>query len=1064
MIGKTARPAQGIAKSIQQSIVCRALRPRGASLRTRRGSAYLLSLCLLVLALSGCSAADAAAQAGPVHQGALTLVRAIFPNEWGMPDPAGLVYAPGVDQLVLLANGAPPLDEAMLLTITPYEDGLASTSLPFAPDNPINVALDAATDHLLLLDGTEDGLVRLPLGDNGAALPNDAVRLDVAALNLAQPAGMAFDPNGDRLYLLDAAGPTLVIATMHNAQVTPAATVDLAPLSGALAGLALHPTTHSLWTADPQQQLLYEVDTNGDLLHTYDLAALELADVRGLAFGPSADLTDAPDTLHLFLADGPARDPLRLGRIVEAALPPAVAASDQVMRFAVIGDFGEATESGLPRVAALVNGWQPDFIVTVGDNNYPEGAAETIDDNVGQFFSQYIGAYQGEYGPGSPVNRFWPTLGNHDWESITCEGDTCRGPYFDYFTLPHNERYYTVDYGLVRLYALDSERDEPDDRDAESIQAAWLREQLAASTACFDVVVLHRPPYGTGRHGSHPVVQWPFADWGADVVIAGHDHLYERLDVAGTPYFVNGAGGAKLYELNDENADLPAGVTSEVVYNEDHGAMLVTVTDTGITYQVYNTEGTLIDELTLAEQCAVPGETATPTPTATATPTATLTATPTPTVTPTLTATLPPTAVPTTTLTATPTAENIIRVPEDAPSIQAAIDMAQEGSLVLVAPGVYHEALHIDKQAITLASHYFTSGDPAQVESTIIDGGGENVITVSAPDTAAASSAAASPTDNLPTDDLPTIQIIGLTLQNGNSGIRTNASLLVLDNHILNNDDGIDFEGGTSVVRGNLFADNGDDAIDLDGATAATIEENTLLRSDDDGIEIRLHDDEGRLLEIAIRNNRIEDNGSDGIQLIGYSDPTNRVFYIERNIIKNNAKAGLGLMDNAETVEDFRGASLPERIYVLHNTFRGNGYGITGGDNLFAINNLFAETEHIALKNVDGNSVAAFNLFWQNGTDHENSNVIADSTLHADPRLSANEHLLPDSPAIDAATAFFIWEGETVLDERSDEVPGAGPDMGALEWPGNTPPNENERHFLPFVMALFMQLSPLGEK
>ena len=55
-----------------------------------------------------------------------------------------------------------------------------------------------------------------------------------------------------------------------------------------------------------------------------------------------------------------------------------------VTRFAVIGDFGLA---GQPEadVAALVKSWEPDLIITTGDNNYPDGEAETIDDNIGQY-------------------------------------------------------------------------------------------------------------------------------------------------------------------------------------------------------------------------------------------------------------------------------------------------------------------------------------------------------------------------------------------------------------------------------------------------------------------------------------------------------------------------------------------------------------------------------------------------------------------------------------------------------------------------------------------------------
>src|SRR3990172_7062669 len=107
----------------------------------------------------------------------------------------------------------------------------------------------------------------------------------------------------------------------------------------------------------------------------------------------------------------------------------------QSVMFAVIGDYGENNSSEAD-VAALVHGWQPDFIITVGDNNYPLGAAETIDVNVGQYYHDFIYPYTGAYGGGADVNRFFPTLGNHDWYTQDAQ------PYLDYFTLPGNERYY----------------------------------------------------------------------------------------------------------------------------------------------------------------------------------------------------------------------------------------------------------------------------------------------------------------------------------------------------------------------------------------------------------------------------------------------------------------------------------------------------------------------------------------------------------------------------------------------------------------------------------------------
>lgn len=59
------------------------------------------------------------------------------------------------------------------------------------------------------------------------------------------------------------------------------------------------------------------------------------------------------------------------------------------IHFAVIGDYGEAGQAEAD-VAALVDSWDVDFIVTVGDNNYPDGEASTIDQNIGQYYQAYI--------------------------------------------------------------------------------------------------------------------------------------------------------------------------------------------------------------------------------------------------------------------------------------------------------------------------------------------------------------------------------------------------------------------------------------------------------------------------------------------------------------------------------------------------------------------------------------------------------------------------------------------------------------------------------------------------
>ena len=253
-----------------------------------------------------------------------------------------------------------------------------------------------------------------------------------------------------------------------------------------------------------------------------------------------------------------------------------------IVRFAVIGDYGSAGEH-LASVAKLIDSWQVDFIITTGDNNYPLGEARTIDENIGQYFHEYIYPYVGNFGSGAQVNRFFPSLGNHDWYSANAQ------PYLDYFTLPGSERYYGFQWEFLHFFALDSHWSEPDGISQKSIQAAWLQTALSASTAPWKIVYFHHAPYSSGYHGPTEYMQWPFKDWGASVVIAGHDHHYERLMVNSLPYFVNGLGGGARYGI------IRIHPGSQARYRAMHGAMLVEATPTRITFQFITVMGEVID-------------------------------------------------------------------------------------------------------------------------------------------------------------------------------------------------------------------------------------------------------------------------------------------------------------------------------------------------------------------------------------------------------------------------------------------------------------------------------------
>jgi len=267
-----------------------------------------------------------------------------------------------------------------------------------------------------------------------------------------------------------------------------------------------------------------------------DAAPLDVASPPSEAAAPDATTADA--------ADGGAA-PLRA-------------------RFVLLGDFGfdDANEAA---VATLVKAWEPDFVVTLGDNSYPESNATTIDETIGKYYSDFIHPYRGKYGLGAAQQRFYACLGNHDWQSGSVQA------HLDYFDLPGNERYWQIAKGPVRFFCVDSDTHEPDGTTADSVQGKWLQKELGAAKDPYRIVVFHHPSHSSGQHGSQAYMQWPFQAWGASAVYTGHDHHYERFDFGpgSIPYVVQGTGGADLRALSTSRAG------SVVTYNEKHGATFV---------------------------------------------------------------------------------------------------------------------------------------------------------------------------------------------------------------------------------------------------------------------------------------------------------------------------------------------------------------------------------------------------------------------------------------------------------------------------------------------------------
>ncbi|OFX60708.1 MAG: hypothetical protein A2046_10290 [Bacteroidetes bacterium GWA2_30_7] len=256
-------------------------------------------------------------------------------------------------------------------------------------------------------------------------------------------------------------------------------------------------------------------------------------------------------------------------------------------KFAFIGDQRGAT-TATQQVSALIDSWNPELIVTSGDNfDLTQG---TVDEQVGMFFHNYIYPYIGNFGDGDTVNRFFPTLGNHDLIGNGLD------EYLSYFTLPGNERYYDFVNGNVHFYLINSNPNEIDGTDLQSIQAQWLQNNLLVATEQWKIICFHHSPYSSSIHGNNSWMDWPFQEWGATAVFAGHDHVYERIMKNNFPYFINGAGGANLYNFNTPIEG------SIVRYNANYGAQLINAYSDSIVFKFININNEQIDSFTIIKQ------------------------------------------------------------------------------------------------------------------------------------------------------------------------------------------------------------------------------------------------------------------------------------------------------------------------------------------------------------------------------------------------------------------------------------------------------------------------------
>lgn len=241
-----------------------------------------------------------------------------------------------------------------------------------------------------------------------------------------------------------------------------------------------------------------------------------------------------------------------------------------------IASCAHANDSDTAAVVADALAAEPQMrVFTVGDNVYPSGDAQYFTD----CYEPTWGAFKADT---------WPVPGNHEYIN-----DPGAAPYFAYFGTNAGvagQGWYRYQSGTWRVYALNSECIKGSA--CYVAQLNWLSADLAAEPHKCVLAMWHRPLFSTAAHGNSTRMSDIYQvldNAGAEIVISGHDHGYQRFapaDVSGTPdagggirEFVVGTGGAGLYPFTTESALI------EVRDSTTHGVLRLVLQPGGYTWE-----------------------------------------------------------------------------------------------------------------------------------------------------------------------------------------------------------------------------------------------------------------------------------------------------------------------------------------------------------------------------------------------------------------------------------------------------------------------------------------------
>jgi acid phosphatase len=254
---------------------------------------------------------------------------------------------------------------------------------------------------------------------------------------------------------------------------------------------------------------------------------------------------------------------LLVGGAAAAAPPP-----DRAVRFLVKGDWGTGSSAQAAvtrRMCAETRRAPVAFVLTTGDNFYaPDGTAT-------------VGNYERPERCLRVLRIPWRAAwGNHDLAG-TSTADVLGA-----------RRYYAFGQGPVRVIVLDG--NDP----AGPAQLGFLRRQLRDAPEPMRIVAFHQPVYTSGLHAPSAEGQrlWAplFRRGRVALVLQGHNHMYERLEVDGVTYITTGGGGASLYPCVRPARGLRACTVA-------HHFLAVTVTATAISVRAITPGGTTIERI-----------------------------------------------------------------------------------------------------------------------------------------------------------------------------------------------------------------------------------------------------------------------------------------------------------------------------------------------------------------------------------------------------------------------------------------------------------------------------------